>query len=41
MVGMKGIWKKDYQWENVEADFIINDLAELTLIIGKLNENKV
>ncbi|SHS63981.1 Pyrimidine 5'-nucleotidase YjjG [Mycobacteroides abscessus subsp. abscessus] len=31
MVGMKGIWKKDYQWENVEADFIVNDLAELTL----------
>ncbi|NRD79813.1 HAD family hydrolase [Bacillus sp. BRMEA1] len=39
-VGMIGIWKKDHQWNSVEADFIIADLAELPLIIDntkKLN----
>ncbi|WP_456278985.1 HAD family hydrolase [Bacillus sp. AK128] len=41
IVGMKGIWKEDYQWDNVEADFIVKDLAEIPLIIAKLNENKV
>ncbi|MBX9974094.1 HAD family hydrolase [Cytobacillus firmus] len=35
-VGMKGIWKKDFQWNNVKADFIVDDLAELPLIIGEL-----
>lgn len=35
-VGMKGIWKKDNQWDQVEADFIINDLAEIPLIIRRL-----
>jgi putative hydrolase of the HAD superfamily len=39
-VGMKGIWKKDFQWDNVQADFTVNDLAELPLIIGNLNEQK-
>ena len=34
-VGMKGIWKKDYQWSNVDADYIVDDLAELPAIIGK------
>ncbi|WP_088090467.1 HAD family hydrolase [Bacillus sp. OV166] len=37
-VGMKGIWKKDFQWNNVEADFIVNDLAELPLIIENLSQ---
>jgi putative hydrolase of the HAD superfamily len=37
-VGMKGIWKKDYQWNNVEADDIVDDLVELPSIIGRLNE---
>jgi putative hydrolase of the HAD superfamily len=32
-VGMKGIWKKDFQWDQVEADFIINELAEIPLIL--------
>lgn len=40
-VGMKGVWKEDFQWDNVEADFTINDLAELPLIIGQLIEQKV
>lgn len=34
-VGMKGIWKKDYQWSNVDADYIVDNLAELPAIIGK------
>jgi len=38
-VGMKGIWKKDVRWESVKADFTVNDLAELFLIIKKLNEH--
>jgi putative hydrolase of the HAD superfamily len=36
-VGMKGIWKKDFQWKNVEADFIVNDLAEIPIIIETLS----
>ncbi|MEK5442690.1 MULTISPECIES: HAD family hydrolase [unclassified Fredinandcohnia] len=36
-VGIKAIWKKDLQWTTVEADFIINDLSELPLIIDKIN----
>jgi putative hydrolase of the HAD superfamily len=40
-VGMKGIWKKDFQWENVEADFIIDDLAELPLFIENLIRQNV
>lgn len=40
-VGMKGIWKKDFQWENVEADFIINDLSELPSIIANLIRQNV
>ncbi|MCM3404274.1 HAD family hydrolase [Cytobacillus oceanisediminis] len=37
-VGMKGIWKKDFQWNNVEADFIVDDLGELPLIIKNLRQ---
>ncbi|THE13662.1 HAD family hydrolase [Bacillus timonensis] len=36
-VGMTGIWKKDSQWDNVDADYIIDDLSELPLIIKKIN----
>lgn len=35
-VGMKGIWKMNIQWDQVEADCIINDLAEIPLIIRRL-----
>lgn len=38
-VGMKGIWKKDVRWDSVKADFTINNLAELVIIIKKLNEH--
>lgn len=37
-VGMKGIWKKDTQWNNVNADYIVDDLGELPSIIGKINK---
>lgn len=36
-VGMKGVWKRDFQWKNVKADFIVDDLAEIPLIINNLN----
>lgn len=35
--GMKGVWKKDAQWENVRADFTIEDLGEIPFLIEKLN----
>lgn len=37
-VGMKGIWKRDFQWNNVVADSIVDDLVEIPLIIEKLNK---
>lgn len=40
-VGIKGIWKKDFQWNNVEVDFIVDDLAQLPLIIGKLSKKNI
>ncbi|UPW83863.1 HAD family hydrolase [Lysinibacillus sp. Ag94] len=40
-VGMIGIWKKDFQWSTVEADFIINDLVELPLIIDNASKQNV
>lgn len=36
-IGMKGIWKKDAQWDDVDADFIVDNLAELPVLIEKLN----
>jgi putative hydrolase of the HAD superfamily len=32
-IGMKGIWKRDLQWNQVEADYIIEDLADLLLFL--------
>lgn len=32
-VGMKGVWKKDPQWESIEADYIVDDLADLLFVI--------
>lgn len=37
-VGIKGIWKKDFQWNNIEADSTIDDLSELPSIIEKLSK---
>ena len=36
-IGMLGVWKKDDQWHHVDADFIIEDLEELLLIIQEIN----
>ncbi|MEC5426093.1 HAD-IA family hydrolase [Virgibacillus sp. C22-A2] len=36
-IGMLGVWKKDLHWNNVEADFIVDDLKELQLIIQAIN----
>jgi putative hydrolase of the HAD superfamily len=33
--GLIGIWKRDLQWK-VEVEFIVNDLAEIPLLIKKL-----
>ena len=35
-VGMKGIWKKDAQWEKVQADAVIDNFLELPIIIENL-----
>lgn len=41
-VGMLGVWKKDSHWEDVDADFIIQDLMELTLLIEDIaNKGRV
>ncbi|MRH43282.1 HAD-IA family hydrolase [Aquibacillus halophilus] len=37
-VGMKGIWKKNFQWNNVDADYIVDDLAEVPSIIENLSK---
>lgn len=34
--GMKGIWKRDLQWDFSEADFTVNNLSEFPLIIENL-----
>ncbi|UOE56054.1 HAD family hydrolase [Bacillus sp. CMF12] len=36
IVGMKGIWKANFQSNNIEADFIVDDLGELPIIIENL-----
>jgi putative hydrolase of the HAD superfamily len=40
-VGIKGIWKKDFQWNNIEADFIVDNLAELPSIIENLSKQNI
>jgi putative hydrolase of the HAD superfamily len=40
-VGIKGIWKKDFQWNNIETDFIVDDLAELPSIIENLSKQNI
>ena len=39
-VGMKGIWKRDFQWSNVDADDIVDDLAEVPSVIANLSISK-
>jgi putative hydrolase of the HAD superfamily len=38
-VGMKAVWKRDFQWVGVEADFIVDDLGKLPFIIEKVLED--
>lgn len=35
-IGMKGIWKTDSQWTNFDADFAVDDLKELPLLVEHL-----
>ncbi|WEG15263.1 HAD family hydrolase [Alkalihalophilus pseudofirmus] len=34
--GMKAIWKKDSEWDQVDADFIVKDLSEIPKIFYSL-----
>ncbi|GLC90272.1 HAD family hydrolase [Lysinibacillus piscis] len=36
LVGMTSIWKSNSQWQDVQADFIINDLLEIIPIVKML-----
>lgn len=36
-VGMKGIWKKDVQWDAFEPDLVVEDLGELPTMIKNLD----
>lgn len=38
-VGMYTIWKKDSEWDDVEADFTIDNLEELPFIIESMNQS--
>ncbi|ADU28731.1 HAD family hydrolase [Evansella cellulosilytica] len=40
-VNMKTIWKRDHQWCDVHADFIIDDLIEIPAIIHKDNISQI
>lgn len=35
--GMKSMWKRDSQWNQVEADYIVTDLADIASLIINLN----
>ncbi len=37
-LGMLAAWKKDSQWEDVDADFIVHDLVEIPLVVEILNK---
>lgn len=39
-VGMKGIWKRDEHWKGFEADYIVDDLAEVPFVIKELSNTK-
>ncbi|MEH7249355.1 hypothetical protein V7114_21565 [Neobacillus niacini] len=32
-LGMKGIWKKDFLWNELEADVIVTDLDDIPYLI--------
>lgn len=35
--GMIGVWKKDFNWHEAEADYAIDELNEVNLIVQELN----
>lgn len=37
-IGMVGVWKKDSQWENVRADYKIDDLIDVPGIVQEINQ---
>lgn len=39
-IGMKGIWKRNSDWEEVEADFTVKKLIEIPAIIRNLSNGK-
>ncbi|WP_082232826.1 HAD family hydrolase [Halobacillus massiliensis] len=34
--GMKGVWKRDHQWSEVEAEYVIDELNEIPTLIERL-----
>ncbi|MDL4840217.1 HAD family hydrolase [Aquibacillus rhizosphaerae] len=37
-VGMIGVWKRDYQWDDVQAEFVVEDLEQIPLILDELSQ---
>ena len=35
-VGMVGIWKKDMQWTNVQAEYVVDNLMEILTVVENL-----
>lgn len=35
--GMVGIWKRDFNWGDLEANYIIEDLIELPMVLQEMN----
>lgn len=35
---MKGIWKKDKQWDDVKADALVEDLLEIPIVINSFSQ---
>ncbi|GIN84706.1 haloacid dehalogenase [Heyndrickxia sporothermodurans] len=40
-IGMRTIWKKDNFYENVEADYVVNDLIDIVAIINEINRDQL
>lgn len=40
-IGMKGIWKRDSQWDKVRTELVIDDLVELPLIVREINKKSM
>ena len=40
-VGMKGIWKRTFQWDKAQTELMIDDLVELPLIVREINKKSM